>query len=163
VTQPLAAPDPTTAAPSTSDGSDGSPSNTPGSPGGNPFSVGGPGIPDGDGDGPPPPPKPVAPRAVSEATLDALRIAGDARPPLPASVKVDLMNKHERQVTAAVRLCLDTSGNPSTIDLQKSTGYPAADDTILRAMSGWRYRPYELGGEAVPVCTAVVFVYIMDK
>jgi hypothetical protein len=29
----------------------------------------------------------------------------------------------------------------------------------MRAMKGWSYRPYLLNGKAVPVCTAVKFIY----
>ena len=42
----------------------------------------------------------------------------------------------------------------------KSTGFPAYDNKILSKMRGeWRYKPYMVNGKAVPVCTAVTFIY----
>jgi hypothetical protein len=41
----------------------------------------------------------------------------------------------------------------------KSTGFPAYDTKLQRGIRTWRYRPYMLDGKAVPVCSAVVFVY----
>jgi hypothetical protein len=42
----------------------------------------------------------------------------------------------------------------------KSTGFPAYDSKISNTIHGeWRYRPYNVNGKAVPVCTAVTFIY----
>jgi len=42
----------------------------------------------------------------------------------------------------------------------KSTGFPAYDSKIQTKIRGeWRYKPYNVNGKAVPVCTAVTFIY----
>ena len=41
----------------------------------------------------------------------------------------------------------------------KSTGYPGYDQTLQNAILAWQFRPYEVDGKPVPVCTAVTFVY----
>ena len=42
----------------------------------------------------------------------------------------------------------------------KSTGFPAYDSKIQSKIRGeWRYEPYNVNGKAVPVCTAVTFIY----
>ena len=56
-------------------------------------------------------------------------------------------------VIAAV---LDKSGYRNML---KSTGFGAYDSKIQSEMRSWRYRPYMMNGRAVPVCTAVTFIY----
>jgi hypothetical protein len=42
----------------------------------------------------------------------------------------------------------------------KSTGFPAYDETIMSRIRGeWRYRPFQVNGKPVAVCTAVTFIY----
>jgi len=42
----------------------------------------------------------------------------------------------------------------------KSTGFPGYDTTIKHTIeTTWRYAPYLVNGKAIPVCTAVTFIY----
>ena len=42
----------------------------------------------------------------------------------------------------------------------KSTGFGAYDSKILNTMrTQWKYKPFSVNGKAVPVCTAVTFIY----
>ena len=51
-------------------------------------------------------------------------------------------------------------GNIAVVSKMKSTGFPAYDETIMNRIRGeWRYRPFQVNGKAVPVCTAVTFIY----
>jgi hypothetical protein len=62
-------------------------------------------------------------------------------------------------VTGSFRICLDVAGHVEQVVPLRSTGFAAYDRKLLAAMSQWVYSPYLAGGEAVPVCTAVTFVY----
>ena len=125
--------------------------------------AGGTGVPGGTGpvaDTPPAPPPP--PTIVAESVIGAARIAGVREIPLPRAAKMALVAQHRRTTLATVKLCLDTAGVPSRIDIVASTGFADADDEIKAQMSAWRYRPYRVNGLAVPVCTSVVFKYQID-
>ena len=67
-------------------------------------------------------------------------------------------DKRDR-VIASFKLCLDDKGAVNTVTLLKSSGYSAYDATITRELQKWAYRPYQVNGKAVPVCTAVTFIY----
>jgi hypothetical protein len=41
----------------------------------------------------------------------------------------------------------------------KGTGFANYDTIIETGMARWRYKPYQVNGKAVPVCTAVTFIY----
>ena len=42
----------------------------------------------------------------------------------------------------------------------KSSGFPSYDAKIKNKMQNeWKYKPYAVNGRAVPVCTAVTFIY----
>jgi TonB family protein len=58
-----------------------------------------------------------------------------------------------------VKVCLDAGGRPSSLKTIKSSGYPDYDRKIRSEMNRWRYRPFQVGGEAVPVCSTVTFIY----
>ena len=50
-------------------------------------------------------------------------------------------------------------GAVNTLNVLKSSGFPAYDQKITREMRNWRYRPYMINGKPAPVCTAVTFIY----
>lgn len=50
-------------------------------------------------------------------------------------------------------------GAVGSVTQLKSTGFPAYDAKIIREMKQWGYKPYLVNGKAVPVCTAVTFIY----
>ena len=62
----------------------------------------------------------------------------------------------------AVKLCLSAAGEPTSVAFLRGTGFPAADDKIRAEMNAWRYRPYRADGQAVPVCMAINFVYLLE-
>ena len=41
----------------------------------------------------------------------------------------------------------------------KSTGAPAYDRKIERAIHRWKYSPFTIDGEPQPICSTVTFVY----
>jgi len=55
---------------------------------------------------------------------------------------------------------LTVSGSIASVTQLKSTGFAAYDNKIMGKMRNeWRYKPYMVNGKAVPVCTAVTFIY----
>jgi serine/threonine protein kinase len=104
---------------------------------------------------PVPPVTPVAPKAGSPAivspgavhrvsgslpTINTVPRAGEAPP-----AKISTM------------LCIDTSGNVTTVKLL-TKGLPGSvPGDITNAMQGWKYQPYKQGAAAAPACFVVSF------
>jgi TonB family protein len=116
----------------------------------------------GGGDGPGTGPgtgetrKPVI---LEESVISAARIAGNRDITLPAATKQALLAQSRRETAALVLLCLDATGVPTRIEIARSTGFADADQKIRDEMSAWRYRPYQVNGAPVPVCTAIRLHY----
>jgi TonB family protein len=108
---------------------------------------------------PPPPPRTVKPHIVPQVALRSLMIRGQRKivPGLTTKKKIDRSGK--RRIIAVVKMCLGTGGRVSRLQVLKSSGFPAYDRKIERTMKMWRYRPFKVNGKAVPVCTAVTFIY----
>lgn len=147
--------EPIVASPSTSGaGTDpsGTGTDSNGGPGGDPNGTPG-------GEGPPAPVVEVKPQNVAESVIAAALISGTRQIPLPLATKQAVVAQGRRQLTAAVKLCLDTHGVPARIDLVVSTGFPEADQRLRSEIAAWRYRPYVVNGIPIPVCTAIAFQY----
>ena len=109
----------------------------------------------------PEPPKEalIVPAKMIEGSL----IEGDKQIAPPEEVKLQMANQGLDQVIASVRMCLDARGRVSSLDQIKSSGFAGYDSKLTREMSDWRYRPYEVNGRAVPVCTVITFIYRMHR
>ena len=105
------------------------------------------------------PPAVEAPRIVPRSLIEGGRIAGNAQIFLPEATKQVMGAQGILAMDVAVKLCLSDAGVPTTIAFSKPSGFAELDEKIVREMRAWRYRPYQFGGKAVPVCTAVVFRY----
>jgi periplasmic protein TonB len=108
---------------------------------------------------PPPPPAPQEPQIVPQAAIEQQRIAGEAQIAPTDDVKLQIRRDGRNRVVPVVRMCLTASGGISSLNLIKSSGYPAYDRRILSKMREWRYRPFMVNEKAVPVCTSVTFIY----
>ncbi len=108
----------------------------------------------------PPPPPPAAPQIVAPTMLEASRIAGDKNI-LPEEVtKTDIQRSGKSRVVGSYKLCLNAGGDITSVTQIKSTGFGAYDSKILNTMrTQWKYKPFAVNGKAVPVCTAVTFIY----
>ncbi|HEU0034935.1 MAG TPA: hypothetical protein VFQ53_30125 [Kofleriaceae bacterium] len=108
---------------------------------------------------PPPPPPPAPPQNVPPTLLEGQRIAGekDIRP--NDVTKTEILRSGKSKIVGSYKLCITVDGNVSSISQLKSTGFAAYDSKIQTEMRNWRYRPYMVNGRAVPVCTAVTFIY----
>ncbi len=108
-----------------------------------------------------PPPAPRARRVVVPSRLvEGHRIAGDPQIQPPDVVRTHMLREGQNEARGTVEMCLDTGGRVSGLRMLLSTRHPAYDARLLERMRTWRYRPYRTsGGEAVPICTAVTFIY----
>ena len=102
----------------------------------------------------PPPPTLVAPSVV-----EGLRISGNAQIQPSAEVTNSMQRDGKRKLHGSFKLCLDASGDVTSVSTIAATGYAAYDDALRAGVHSWRYKPYEIGGHAVPVCGMVTFVF----
>jgi len=137
----------------------------PGDPNGSPD-----GVPNGVSDGvvgtppppaplPPPPPPVAAPKPVAPNMLEAMRIAGNKDISPDDTTKTEIKMSGKDRIVSAQRLCIDASGNVTSVSQARASGFSAYDAKIQREMRLWRYRPVTIDGKAVPVCTVVTFIY----
>jgi periplasmic protein TonB len=108
---------------------------------------------------PPPPPPPAPPQNVPPTILEGQRVAGNKHIVPSEVTKTAIQRSGKSKIVGSFKLCLTTSGTISSINMLKSTGFPDYDGKIQTEMRSWRYRPYLVNGKAVPVCTAVTFIY----
>lgn len=113
----------------------------------------------GTGDAPPPPPKPEKPQIVQQTALEASRISGDKNIQPPDTVKTQISRDGKNRVMAVVKMCLTEGGSVKSLNVIKSSGYDAYDRQIKAKMNQWKYRPFKVNGKAVPVCSAITFIY----
>ena len=109
---------------------------------------------------PPPPPPPTPPQNVPPTMLEGSRIAGEKQIAPDDVTKTEIQRSGKDRIIGSFKLCLTVAGSISNVSMLKSTGFGAYDAKIQAKMHGeWRYRPYLVNGKAVPVCTAVTFIY----
>jgi hypothetical protein len=109
---------------------------------------------------PPPPGTPAPPQNVPPTLLEGSRIAGTKQIAPDDATKIQIAQSNKDTYVGSWKLCIDVAGTVVTVKQLKSTGLPAYDAKIQQEMStNWRYKPYEINGKAVPVCTAVTFIY----
>jgi protein TonB len=108
---------------------------------------------------PPPPPPPAPPQNVPPTMLEGQRIAGNKMIVPNDVTKTEIQRSGKDKVVGSFKLCITVDGNVSSINMLKGTGFGAYDAKIQGEMRQWRYRPYMVNGKAVPVCTAVTFIY----
>ncbi len=109
---------------------------------------------------PPPPPPPAPPQNVPPTLLEGSRIAGEKNISPDDVTKTEIQRSGKDRIIGSFKLCLTTGGAISNVSMLKSTGFPAYDAKIQGKMRNeWRYKPYMVNGKAVPVCTAVTFIY----
>jgi protein TonB len=109
---------------------------------------------------PPPPPPPAPPQNVPPTLLEGSRIAGDKNIRPDDVTKTEIGRSGKDKVIGSYKLCISNAGAVTQVTQLKTTGFPSYDQKILTKMrSEWRYKPYMVNGKAVPVCTAVTFIY----
>jgi len=109
---------------------------------------------------PPPPPPPAPPQNVPPTMLEGSRIAGEKQIIPDDVTKTEIQRSGKDKVIGSFKLCINAGGEVTSVSMLKSTGFGAYDSRIQGKMRGeWKYKPYAVNGKAVPVCTAVTFIY----
>jgi TonB family protein len=110
---------------------------------------------------PPPPPPPPRPQAVDLPPDRLVRQSGNTHVLPPRDALDQMVREGTRTATAALRVCITEQGTVSSVERQRSTGYPSYDDELVAAARGWIYLPYRVGGVSRPACSLVTFQYAM--
>ena len=63
------------------------------------------------------------------------------------------------EIIGAFRVCFDTAGKVTDVDLIRSTGSAAYDQELENGIRTWVYSPYQADGKPIAVCTHVTFKY----
>ncbi|HEY4243981.1 MAG TPA: energy transducer TonB [Kofleriaceae bacterium] len=108
---------------------------------------------------PTPPPKPPATQIVPPTMFAGLRISGDTQVHPSELTKQALIRDGRDRIVGSVKVCLDAQGSVASASMQGTTKFAEYDATLLSAVRDWRYRPYMLGSQPVPVCSVVTFIY----
>lgn len=103
-------------------------------------------------------PKVEPPKVVPQVALEAQRISGEKEIQPPNDVATQ-MARSGKGTNGVVKICLNEGGTVKSLNMIKSTGYPAYDNKIKAKMREWRYRPFTVNGKALQVCSSVIFIY----
>jgi hypothetical protein len=91
--------------------------------------------------------------------IEGRRISGTKMIAPDDAIKTLIQRSRVDRITGSFRVCLDEGGNVESILPLRSTGYASYDRKITAGILTWKYSPYLIDGEAVPVCTGVNFIY----
>jgi hypothetical protein len=108
---------------------------------------------------PDPPPHKDEVRNVTAETLKALFQSGEREIHPPDTVVTQMQRDGKSETLGIFKLCLDAAGAPSSVAMLRSTGYDAYDSRLAAGMWQWRYRPFQVNGRGVPVCSAIHFKF----
>jgi periplasmic protein TonB len=64
--------------------------------------------------------------------------------------------------TAVLRVWVGADGQPTRVEIDRSSGHRALDDAALSAVRNWRFVPAQRGGEAVEGVVTVPLVFRLD-
>jgi hypothetical protein len=121
------------------------------------------GVEGGPGNVPPPPPPPPppgkSPQVIAPTVLEGYRIAGNKMIVPDDTTKLDIAKAGKTKIVGSFKLCVDAAGAITSVNQLKSTGFQAYDTKIQTGIRQWRYKPFMVNGQPVPVCTAVTFIY----
>ena len=100
------------------------------------------------------------PQNVPPTLLEGSRIAGEKQIKPDDVTKTEIGRSGKDKVIGSFKLCISNAGAVTQVTQLKSSGFPAYDTKIINKMrTEWRYKPYMVNGKAVPVCTAITFIY----
>ena len=75
------------------------------------------------------------------------------------STKTAIQQTAHSEVTGSFRVCLDETGVVESVLPLRSTGFAEYDYKLITGIRTWRYSPYMVNDQPVPVCTGVTFHY----
>jgi hypothetical protein len=100
------------------------------------------------------------PRMLSNPRLiEGRRIAGAKNIIPDDETKTAIQRAGAPTLQGTFRVCLDDTGVVESVLPLQSTGVSRYDTQLIAHMRAWRYSPYLVNDEPVPVCTYVTFIY----
>ncbi len=92
---------------------------------------------------------------ISATALETLRVAGDRNGPLDHDITAVLpVEPNARPHVTWFKLCIDETGTVESARPYQTTSI-AATKAFERAITQWRFRPFALQGQPMPVCSMV--------
>ena len=102
---------------------------------------------------------PLAPIEIPRAAIEGKRIFGRTLIVPDEDTRRAIHIVGVTRTCPWFRLCLDTSGVPTHVDVLRTSCFPRYDAQIVEAMLEWRYSPFTIDGNPVAVCTSLVVCY----
>ncbi len=100
-----------------------------------------------------------APQNVPPTLLEGSRIAGEKNIAPDDETRTEIRDSGKDKAIGTWKLCIDRAGAITVIKKLKGTGFYRYDQIIEAGMGEWKYRPFQVNGAPVPVCTAITFIY----
>lgn len=94
--------------------------------------------------------------------VEGHRIAGTKLIVPDDLTKVDIHKSGLGILKGTFRVCVDDQGLVESVVPLKTTGVARYDARLIAGMQQWRYSPYMVNEQPVPVCTAITFIYKQD-
>jgi len=63
------------------------------------------------------------------------------------------------RASGVFKVCVAPDGSVANVSLMQSTGFPSYDQTAVKQIRAWRYRPFTVRHAPPLVCAAMVFIY----
>jgi len=100
---------------------------------------------------------------VPQDRMEGRRIAGDAQILLPQSVLARVASEGKGGLVVGARVCVDARGNVASVTISAGSGFADVDSHVERGVRAWRFEPWQVAGEAVPVCFGARFHYTIER
>lgn len=113
----------------------------------------------------PQPGEPPQPLATSQPSQEPATVPATAvrylKPPAP--VYPAFSRRAGESGRVLIRVLIDETGSPRTLELQQSSGYARLDDSALAAVRATRFKPYTEDGTPRPVWVLIPIVFDLER
>lgn len=94
---------------------------------------------------------------LTAQAFEALRTRGTTQLDAVVATDLDAERGAQRAVSAWLRICLDTTGKPTTTIVSSST--QKTGEVFLRATADWQFQPFKLRSAPTPACALSQLTY----
>jgi len=96
---------------------------------------------------------------VPQGVLARQFLSGERDLHPPDTVVTQMTRDDHKKSVGVVKVCVATTGEVSSANILRSTGYDGYDERLVSGVRHWRYRPVMIDGIAVAACGTVTFLY----